>query len=340
MELVKDGRLIGNDGKPLFGIHEKPIDDLNIQEFRFHGQEKISAVKNELLKDFMLKRWQYMGVCSRDVIFGIAIVHMGYLSNIFAYAYDRTEKKLREFNTNQPLAANTVFEGNMLGGRTRFHSNSVTIDMENTPGAVKLSAEINHTLEAHLVFSHNAPSLSIVTRVGLQRFNYTNKEAGLPVEGTVKMEGKTFNFRPDVPSGVIDYTFGYLARNTFWNWASGSGLDKNNRKIGFNLVQGVNETGFTENVFWINGKMVKTDVIDFQYNDLDILSDWRIRSNDGKVDLTFHPEGERNSKINLGVIASQFRQPFGRFSGVLRDGWTVCRLRDVSGFTEEHESKW
>lgn len=340
MELVKDSRLIGNDGKPLFGIHEKPIEDLNIQEFRFHGQEKISPVKNELLKDFLLKRWQYMGVCSRDVIFGIAIVHMGYLSNIFAYAFDRKEKKLTEFNTNQPLAANTVFEGNMLGGHTRFHSSSVIIDMENTPEAVKLTAEINNTMEARLVFRHAIPSLSIVTRVGLQRFNYTNKEAGLPVEGTVKMAGKSFQVLPETPSGVIDYTYGYLARNTFWNWASGSGLDKKNRKIGFNLVQGVNETGFTENVFWINGKRIKTDVIDFQYNDLDILSEWRIRSNDGKVDLTFHPEGERTSRINLGVIASQFRQPFGRFSGILGDGWSRSQLQDVSGFAEEHESKW
>lgn len=340
MELVKDTRLIGNDGKPLFGIHEKPIEDLNIQDFRFHGQEKVSQVKNELLKDFMLKRWQYLGVCSKDVIFGIAIVHLGYLSNIFAYAFDRREKKLKEFNTNQPLAANTVFEGHMLEGRTRFHSSSVTIDMENTPGSVRLTAEINDTLSASLVFRHSIPSLPIVTRVGLQRFNYTNKEAGLPVEGTVTMSGKTFAIRPDIPSGVIDYTYGYLARNTFWNWASGSGLDKMGRKIGFNLVQGVNETGFTENVFWVNGKRIKTDVIDFQYNDLDILADWRIRSNDGKVDLVFHPEGERTAHINLGVIASRFRQPFGRFTGTLRDGWTRSRLQDVSGFSEEHESVW
>ncbi len=333
-------RLIGENGRPVYGVRSRPIEDLNIGDFRFYGQEKTSKFKNRILKDFLRKRWQYMGVCSPQVIFGAAVVHLGYMSNIFVYGFDRTDGKLREFGTNQPLAANTVFEGSSVNGRAAFQSPGVSVAMENGPEAVRLSVRVKKNLSADLVFRHAVEPLPVVTRVGLRQFNYTHKEAGLPVEGSIRLGDKVFAVNPDKPAGIMDYTFGYLARNTFWNWASGAGTDKGGRRIGFNLVQGVNDTGFTENAFWVNGRLIKTDVIDFEYDDRNILSPWRIRSNDGKVNLTFRPEGERKADINLGVIASRFHQPFGTFEGTLRDGLWTLKLADVSGFCEEHESLW
>jgi hypothetical protein len=59
--------------------------------------------------------------------------------------------------------------------------------------------------------------------------------------------------------------------------------------------------------------MIKTDVVNFKYSDLDLLSPWEIKSNDGRVNLLFYPEGERAADINICLIASRFNRPFGKF---------------------------
>jgi len=340
MELVRDPRLIGDDGLPLFGLHSGPIEIFNIDELRQRGREKSSKARTELIKDFQLKRWLYLGVCDRDIVFGAAIVHLGYLSNVFAYAFERGNGKLTEFGANQPLAAHTEFTGSFMDGTARFQAGGADIRMRNQAGSIGLLANVEGRLEAELEFTGIGAGLSLVTRVGLERFNYTTKEAGLAVRGRIRAAGREYALEGDAPRGIADYTYGYLARYTFWNWAAGAGLAADGTRIGFNLSQGVNETGFTENAFWADGAMVKADLADFRYDDLDPLKPWRVRTADGKVDLSFKPEGQRTSRVNLGIISSRFRQPFGSYSGRLTDGRRTWELGDVSGFVEEHESTW
>jgi hypothetical protein len=212
--------------------------------------------------------------------------------------------------------------------------------MTSDPETITVEGSIKEELFVSLSFHKYGQPLVCLTRVGLKGFNYTHKEAGIPVRGTIRHKGVSWDIQEKQSFGVRDYTLGYLARQTFWNWASGGGMDKERNRIGFNLVQGVNETGFTENAFWVNGRVVKTDVVDFRYDDLDLLKPWHIESNDGRVRLRFLPEGKRSANIHAGLIVSKFHQPFGRFEGTLRDGDQVCELQNVSGFTEEHYAKW
>jgi hypothetical protein len=45
--------------------------------------------------------------------------------------------------------------------------------------------------------------------------------------------------------------------------------------------------------------------------------------------------------VNLLLVTSRYRQPFGRFSGKLRDAsGREVRLEDVPGVTERHEAVW
>ncbi len=340
MKLIDDDRLIGDDGKPLYGLHSGPILTLNLEAFRFHGRDRISPAKNAVIRDFQLKRWQFMGVATPEFVFGAAIVHAGYLSNAFAYAFDRGDRELAEFSAVQPLAAKTVFSGNIRDGKALFRGGADRIEMNNEQDSISLSLSSRSGLKAELLFNSATPLLSVLTRVGLRRFNYTTKGAGLSVSGQLELNGKRFGLDGESPIGLLDYTYGYLARYTFWNWASGCGNCERGERVGFNFAQGVNETGYTENAFWINERLIKVDVVDFQYDDQNERSQWRIVSNDGKADLVFRPEGKRGADVNLGLMASRFRQPFGSFSGVLREGKKVYTLKSVAGFVEEHEAKW
>jgi hypothetical protein len=318
-------RLINPDGRPAFGLHEEPLRELNIADFRPAGSHK---------------SWVFLGVSNADIIFGLAVVHLGYLSNLFAYVFDRKQKKLvAEADVIVPLGMNTKFAGSSADGTVNFNSSGVTAGIIINSNMIKLDAEAGG-MSINLVYARVKESLNLVTRNGLKGFNYTNKEAGLSVQGKIKAGGNEYVIDPTAPSGAFDYTFGVLKRNTFWNWASGGGVDASGRKLGFNFSQGVNETGFTENVFWVNGRMIKVDTVDFIYDSRNMLAEWKMKSFDGKVNISFMPEGERAKNLNVVLIKSYYHQPFGTFTGEFTDGKEKYVLKEVYGFTEEHEAVW
>jgi hypothetical protein len=340
MNTANESALIGIDGRPRFGIYRGPLTSLNLDDFRPYGaKDRASCAKRRILK-YRIKRWEYLGVCNNDIIFGIAVVRLGYMCNLFTYLFDRRSFRISEYDILTPGGGAAVFEGNSLAGQITFASGKTTVRMTSDPEAIAVEGSIKGELSLSLSFRKYQEPLVCLTRVGLKGFNYTHKEAGITVQGSIRHRGMSWDVQEEQSFGVRDYTLGYPARQTFWSWASGGGTDSEGNRVGFNLVQGINETGFTENVFWINGRLVKTDIVDFRYDDLDLLKPWHIASNDGRVRLQFLPEGKRSASIRAGLIVSKFHQPFGRFAGTLRDGDQACELQNVSGFTEEHYAKW
>ena len=68
---------------------------------------------------------------------------------------------------------------------------------------------------------------------------------------------------------------------------------------------------------------------------------WTVRSADGAVDLSFQPRGERAEDVNFLILSSRYRQPFGSFSGRLRDArGREVRIEGVPGVTEDHAALW
>ena len=332
--------LIGDDGRPHYGIYHSPLISLNLEDFRPHGAKNRSSFTKHWILNYRIKQWEYLGVCNNDLIFGIAVVRLGYMCNLFAYLFDRRTGRTSEYDLITPGGGAAVFKGTSLTGEIHFKSGKTAVHLISNPETIKVEGIIKGALSLNLSFHKVENPLVCVTRVGLKGFNYTHKEAGIPVRGTISHQGDSWNIQEELSFGVRDYTLGYLARQTFWNWASGGGIDRAGNRIGFNLVQGINETGFTENGFWVNGRLVKIDVVDFRYDDLDLLKPWDLHSYDGRVRLRFHPVGKRSANTNIGFLVSKFHQPFGRFEGTLQDGDHVFEMQKVSGFTEEHFAKW
>jgi hypothetical protein len=327
-------RLIAADGRPVTGIFSAPIPDLNYRDFQPPG-------KRGRVSPWRIKRWQYLGAVSPEVIVGAAVVSLGYLGNAFFYLFDRTRRELIAAERMAPLGRGIEFGSNGIEGAVRFAAGRDRLTLTNDPaGGRRLSAEFGGArVEAE--FADRREPLVCVTRVGYAGFNYTLKQAGLPAAGKVSARGREWTLDPERAFGVVDYTTGRLGRETFWNWASAGGRDEAGNLIGINLVLGVNESGFTENAVWIGDKLVKVDTVNFEYDDRDRLRPWRIQSADGRVDLRFEPEGERGQDLDLIVLASKFHQLFGRFRGELHDPQgTVHRVAELSGYTEEHYARW
>jgi len=120
MILRNETGLISHNGRPVFGIYKSPLHSLNTEKLRRYGNSELSALSNKLVRLFRLKRWQYMGVCTEEFIFGLAVIDLGYLSNMFCYIFDRKENKLSEYDRIQLFGLNTSIEGSSVAGRVCF----------------------------------------------------------------------------------------------------------------------------------------------------------------------------------------------------------------------------
>jgi hypothetical protein len=158
---------------------------------------------------------------------------------------------------------------------------------------------------------------------------WTSKQAGIAARGTIAIDGG----RPREIEGlaVIDDTAGYHARVTEWRWAAGVGVDPAGTPLAFNLVEGVNDPpSGSERAIWVAGVPREAPPVSFT---ADLT---RIDAADGSV-LRFTPEAQRSRRENLLLVRSEYRAPFGAFSGTLPGG---LELRDGLGVVEHHRARW
>jgi hypothetical protein len=140
----------------------------------------------------------------------------------------------------------------------------------------------------------------------------------------VRVRGVLAGRAVDVP-GLVDESEGRHARVTRWSWSAGAGVAEDGTPVWWNLVDGVHDDpGASERTVWSGGRAIEVPPVAFD-------------GLDGVGDLRFTAEAERARHDRLVLLDSAYRQPFGRFAGVLPDG---TRLRSGQGVMERHDVRW
>jgi hypothetical protein len=68
---------------------------------------------------------------------------------------------------------------------------------------------------------------------------------------------------------------------------------------------------------------------------------WKVRTEDGAVDLELIPQGLRRERVNLGFARSVYDQPYGLYSGTLTDSHgNQHTVERAFGIAEDHFAKW
>jgi hypothetical protein len=158
---------------------------------------------------------------------------------------------------------------------------------------------------------------------------WTRKQAGVAARGTLRVDEGA---ETDIDAlAVIDDTAGHHARMTEWWWSAGVGEDADGVAVAWNLVSGVNDPPRgSERAVWIAGSPHEVDPVSFA-PDLT-----RLTAADGS-ELRFEPAAERSRRENLLIASSDYRAPFGTFSGALPGG---VELRCGRGVMEHHRARW
>jgi hypothetical protein len=249
-----------------------------------------------------LKRWRYVGVFGERFMICAASVHVGPARQTFWAVFER--------------------EGGVLIERTRLIPRRGALDL--TPGRLRIRDDavlLDLSLEEDDGVETTCPNG--------RSYVWTRKQAGVRAHGTVVLDA-----RPSVEIdalAVIDDTAGYHARVTEWWWAAGVGAGLDGTPLAFNLVQGVNDPqSGSERAVWIAGVPRETPPVRFSAD----LS--AITADDGS-ELLFAPEAERSRRDNLLVLRSDYRAPFGTFSGTLPG---AVPLAHAVGVVEHHRALW
>jgi hypothetical protein len=211
-------------------------------------------------------------------------------------------------------------EGKLLE-QTRLFSGASKVIMDRKNVCVRDgNVEVNITLG-------DGDALEVATQVG-NAYTWTRKFCGITAIGTVAVDGKTYNVNA---IALIDENAGYHPRNTKWYWSGGYGKDTLGRNVSWSVITGLNDGKInSERTIWIDG--VPTEVAPVQFaKDLSSVS-----FEDGST-LHFEAEKIRERSENLLVIKSNYRQPFGTFSGQLTKDIT---LTEGYGVMEYHEALW
>ncbi len=333
--------MLFKDHQPQFGHWTGEIKNADLRAYR-------RGDWSDLLLPVREKRWQYVGLYSDDFIIGIAVVHTGYLGNIFAYVYNRKTGSFWELERTAPLAQGIRFdrgiEESMVAYRTvdehiRFNNNlaghkrGIDVRLKNEGLILDIRAEIVDNISEH-------PPLQTLMPTPDGDCSFTHKTAGLKVVGKVRLGDQHWDIEDVNTHAVVDTTIGYHARETQWNWASFAGKSKKHEHtVGLNLANPTDP----ENAFWVNGQLHRVGAVKFQYTDS--TSPWRITSETNtdfaSVDLSFTPQHCRSQNINFFVLSSVFEQPCGVFSGTLTTAeGEVIDIDKIPGVVEEHFARW
>jgi hypothetical protein len=334
-------------GAPRFGTYQGALDVVDLSRLRGSYQP------NRVDRLRMHKKWLYGFIATRELAALFAVVDLGYTSNAFALALDYSTGRVLadvgllglpapfvKVNDHPGAGLDVSFrrpDARLKAWRTfgdeRFHGH---VKLGVAAPFVKPKLELTWDLLA----AGAAPPLTVIAPVDKAVVNVTQKWAGLLSFGALEAEGRRYSLDGGV--GGLDYTHGYLARETSWRWAFVCGRLDDGTPIGINLVEGFNESrdDVNENALWLGTELIPLGRARFTWNAAAILDPWHVRTEDGAIDLHFKPWAAHQDIRDLKLVKSSFKQPVGLWSGEVKVGDRTYVLKDAPGVSEDQTVLW
>jgi Protein of unknown function (DUF2804) len=335
-------------GAPRFGTYEGGLDEVRLDGL---AEPYGLPFTTRMLRH---KKWFYGFAATDEVAVLSAVADLTYTANAFVLAVDLKSKQLLVdegfLGAPKPLvhvsdrpnggfaahyrAPTGRFEIRRPAGDARYHWTTelgLPLPFRSAP----------FSLQCDLLTAGGPPPLTVIAPVeGGGTVNVTQKWAGLQCFGSLEHKGRRWTMDGGV--GGFDYTHGYLARNTVWRWAFGCGRLGDGTPIGFNLVEGFNETrdDVNENALWVDGQLLPLGRARFTFRRDDPLEPWTMETRDGALNLTFKPIAAHREQKDLILVKSRFVQPVGLYEGSIKVGGKTYGISAVPGVAEDQDILW
>lgn len=263
------------------------------------------------------KRWRYVGAFCDEFLLCAARVALGPLGQTFWAIVDRSSGEMHESTRKRaPFARGEVWSERQGGGAWPIGSEEPGVVTRIQAGDVLAVLRVGEGRWAESICP-NGEGGYVWTRKRIAPI-----ECDLRLPGGRRIEAQAF--------GIEDESAGYHPRRTIWSWSAGVGTAADGRALGWNLVTGVNDPpANSERAVWIDGEPFEPGPVSFD-EDLGGITF------EGGERLEFSAEAERHAAENLKLVAFEYRQPFGSFTGSLAG----IPLAEGSGVMEYHDALW
>ncbi len=341
-------KLVERDGSINFGSFRHPFKDLNILDSPLYPSKR--GVPH-FWKSMRLKEWQHFGIITPRHYLGMVIFNAKFMAVSFLYVYDR-ERNIRYEHSRRAPGSAAYIAMQLYNDHCEFSRKGYSMRFENR------LEEGYHLLKFSAAEAKGKPAISgelkiledldkmepLVQVSPVRNFRplYTHKIAA-PVEGWVNVGSEKLEVSRERDLALMDEQKTFYPYRSFWEWATSAGYDEKGRLIAFNLCRNMitEDSEANENCIWIDGRITLLDATRFRFNPDDLLQPWEMRTLDHRVELDFRPLGERAERINLGLVLSDFHQPFGLYSGKLEDkDGQKYRIDNFFGVAERHITRY
>jgi Protein of unknown function (DUF2804) len=268
----------------------------------------------------MEKRWQFVAVMAEEAFVAAAVANFRYMGYAFAYAHRRDTGETRRFEIKTPLGLGAMVAPEPEAEFTRLSVPNGLIWYEPRPSRLRVQTK---EFQATFDFDLGVPFDAAWDIPGAGHHR-TRKRMGDQARGQLVWDGREL---PLAGHALMDWSRGHLARETAWRWASGVGR-AGDRVVAWNLRTGFDDPTQAENAVWVDGTPAPAGPAILEPGDA-----WRVEA--GPLVLRFVPEGVHSEDLNLGVLASRYVQPWGRFEGTY-EGQPLTGY----GVVEDHWARW
>jgi len=291
---------------------------------------------------FRTKEWVGFTLVHRDMAGSMIIQDAKYMVTGELYVYDRADDVLAQYAANKFLASGKL-PANLLQNRCTFTAGAFGLGYDFSDDEVVVAINIagaseNPGVKGRLTLDARHASSPLVVSALLPGGNlYTNKIV-YPADGEIVCGDRRYTFDPSHDFAILDEHKSHLPYRTDWTWGTFA-MMADGHIVGANLATRPSLEGQEEeSCIWTpEGTRALTDVSFTQTGD--DMSVWHITSADGRIDVTFTPQGHKDHKMNLGILALQYAQWFGHYNGTMRDGDQEWKLENVPGVCERMHAR-
>ncbi|MGA4540771.1 DUF2804 domain-containing protein [Uniformispora flossi] len=300
-----------------------------------------------VLRGLRLKEWIGFTLLHPDWYASLIMQDAHYLASSEFYAYDRARGALHQHAANA-RGGSLGLPADLLGGsRCAFRRGGYALAYEfaEASGRHRLRFDIAATAKAPAVSGEleldaaaaTAP-LSVSSRLPGGGRMYTHK-AVFPVEGTLRVGDAEVVFDGEHDLAILDEHKSLLPYRTSWLWGTfaaptAAGV------VGANFADRAEVPGEQEeSCIWSPTAAEPLADIVFTPESDDPAAPWRIRSADGRLDVLFEPEGRKVVRHQLGILAIDYFQAFGTYTGTLRTAGATHTVSGVHGVCESMRAR-
>jgi hypothetical protein len=297
------------------------------------------------------KRWDYWAVQSSEFVVSVVLADIDYIGMVTVEWIDLRSHQSGGRTATVPLARGIELPDKVCNGRLGYQSDDLEIGIIYDPEVTRICAEwtepngLDGSIDVSVAKPAGHESLNVVIPWSDRRFQFTSKHQGLPASGRVVLADRVIEIGRQSGDawGILDIGRGRWPYRTQWNWGGGAGRSTNGHHVAMQFgAMWTEGTGFTENGVFIDGRLYKIgEELDWQYQWKDPMKPWRVRSDDGALDVTLAPAHDRHARTNLGAVMNEVHQVFGSWSGTVPDGTgSTLTIEDALGFAEESRARW